>query len=132
RRSSDLLEVGKLKYEGGKMMITLQHIYEARERIKNITHVTPILQSEQLSNHCGNHLFLKAEHIQKTGSFKIRGASNKVSHAVDNGEQYITTSSYCNYGQAVSIMPNNYNIHATIFFYVVVTASKLHAIQAYY
>src|SRR5699024_10044502 len=83
-------------------MITLQHIYEARERIKNITHVTPILQSEQLSNRCGNHLFLKAEHIQKTGSFKIRGASNKVIHAVENGEQYITTASSGNHGQAVA------------------------------
>lgn len=122
---------GKLKYEGGNIMITLQHIYEARERIKNITHVTPILQSEQLSNRCENHLFLKAEHVQKTGSFKIRGASNKVIHAVENGAQSITTASSGNHGQAVAYIANKYNIPATIVVPEDVTASKLHAIQDY-
>src|SRR5699024_5628729 len=121
----------KHKYEGGNIMITLQHIYEARERIKNITHVTPILQSEQLSNRCGNQLFLKAEHVQKTGSFKIRGASNKVTHAVENRAQYITTASSGNHGQAVAYVANTYNIPATMDVSGYVTASKLHAIQDY-
>src|SRR5699024_8569262 len=58
------LEVGKLKYEGCKMMITLQHIYEKRQLIKNITLIMPSVQSLQLSKHCRNQLILKAEHVQ--------------------------------------------------------------------
>src|SRR5690625_7143931 len=63
--------------------------------------------------------------------FIIRGASNKVIHAVENGAQYITTASSGNHGQAVAYIANKYNIPATIVVPEDVTASKLHAIQEY-
>lgn len=112
-------------------MIKLQDIHEAKERIKEIIHVTPILQSEQLSERCENNLFLKAEHIQKTGSFKIRGASNKVIHAAENGARYVTTALSGNHGQAVAFIANKYDIPATIVVPEDVTASKLSAIRDY-
>lgn len=59
-------------------MVAIDDIQMARTNIADIIHMTPIFTSDQLSRICGNQMFLKAEHMQKTGSFKIRGASNKV------------------------------------------------------
>lgn len=112
-------------------MISLQDIHQARERTSAITHVTPILESEQLSKICGNHMFLKAEHLQKTGSFKIRGASNKVIQAAQDGAQYITTASSGNHGQAVAYIANTYNIPATIVVPENTSTCKINAIRAY-
>lgn len=112
-------------------MISLQDIIDAKERISNIAHVTPILQSEQLSEICGNHMFLKSEHLQKTGSFKIRGASNKVIHAIENGAKYVTAASSGNHGQAVAYIANKYRVPATIVVPENVSKCKVNAIQAY-
>lgn len=112
-------------------MISLNEVKVARERISDIVHVTPILQSEQLSTLCGNQIFLKAEHLQKTGSFKIRGASNKVIHAIENGAKYVTAASSGNHGQAVAYVANKYGIPATIVVPENVSKCKVNAIQAY-
>ncbi|WP_252502050.1 threonine/serine dehydratase [Sporosarcina sp. Marseille-Q4943] len=112
-------------------MISLQDVNDARERISDIAHITPILQSEQLSKLCGNQLFLKAEHLQKTGSFKIRGASNKVIHEIENGAKYVTAASSGNHGQAVAYVANKYGVPATIVVPEDVSKCKVNAIQAY-
>src|SRR5690625_5037212 len=59
-------------------MINLKDIQRARQKIVGIIKQTPIITSEQLSLRCDNEIFLKSEHLQTTGSFKIRGATNKV------------------------------------------------------
>lgn len=112
-------------------MITLNEVKDARERIKDITYITPILKSESLSKECGNHIFLKSEHLQKTGSFKIRGASNKVIHAIENGAKYVTTASSGNHGQAVAYVANKFDVPATIVVPENVSLCKVNAIQAY-
>lgn len=60
---------------GGVLDLAL--IVEARRRIGPWVHQTPILTSESLDRALGKTLFFKAEHLQKTGSFKARGALNK-------------------------------------------------------
>lgn len=112
-------------------LISLKDIQDARDRISDIAYITPILQSEQLSNRCGNQILLKSEHLQKTGSFKIRGATNNVKNAIENGAKYVTTASSGNHGQAVSYVANKYNIPATIVVPENITKTKLDAIQAY-
>lgn len=112
-------------------MITLKDVKTARERICDIAYVTPILKSEQLSKICGNQLFLKSEHLQKTGSFKIRGASNKVIQAIQDGAKYVTAASSGNHGQAVAYVANNYRVPATIVVPEDVSLCKVNAIQAY-
>ncbi|MCG7344031.1 threonine/serine dehydratase [Sporosarcina sp. ACRSL] len=112
-------------------MISLKDVEDARKRISEIAHVTPILQSEQLSKLCGNQLFLKSEHLQKTGSFKIRGASNKVIQAIENGGKYVTAASSGNHGQAVAYVANKYGVSATIVVPENVSKCKINAIQAY-
>lgn len=112
-------------------LISLKDIQDARDRISDIAYITPILQSEQLSIRCGNQISLKSEHLQKTGSFKIRGATNNVKNAIENGAKYVTTASSGNHGQAVSYVANKYNIPATIVVPENITKTKLDAIQAY-
>ena len=54
--------------------VTLQMIQEAREAMAGVTELTPIVTSTRL----GKNLYIKSENLQKTGSFKIRGAFNKI------------------------------------------------------
>lgn len=56
-------------------MISLKDIQAARETISPFIVQTPILSSQTITKKTGNELFIKAEHLQKTGSFKIRGAA---------------------------------------------------------
>lgn len=112
-------------------MITIDAIYDARHRIKNVIHQTPIFHSKLLSEVCGNYIFLKGEHLQKTGSFKIRGATNKVKHAVSKGAKSVTTASSGNHGQAVAYIAQQLNIPATIVVPEDIRKSKAAAIRAY-
>lgn len=112
-------------------MITLQDVKAAQENIADITRVTPIFTSEQLSEVCGMEMFLKSEHLQKTGSFKIRGATNKVKQAVKEGAKYITAASSGNHGQAVAYIANQLSVPATIVVPVDASECKINAIKAY-
>jgi threonine dehydratase len=66
-------------------MITLQDIQRARERIADLTRVTPCLDSPLLSERCGAEVWLKCETLQVTGSFKPRGAVNRL-RTLDNDQ----------------------------------------------
>ncbi|MFG6116016.1 threonine/serine dehydratase [Halobacillus sp. MO56] len=112
-------------------MINVQNIKTAQENIADTIHTTPILQSAQLSKLCNNQLFLKSEHLQKTGSFKIRGATNKVKQAVKEGAKSITAASSGNHGQAVAYIANQLDVPATIVVPTDANQCKTNAIQAY-
>ncbi|WP_164667816.1 threonine ammonia-lyase [Virgibacillus doumboii] len=112
-------------------MITLKNIQHADEQISDIINDTPILSSTELSSICGNKIFLKSEHLQKTGSFKIRGATNKVKQVVKEGATYVTAASSGNHGQAVAYIANTFGIPATIVVPEDASVSKMKAIQAY-
>ncbi|QED47809.1 threonine ammonia-lyase [Cytobacillus dafuensis] len=112
-------------------MISLKDVQAARERIADITYVTPILKSNQLSEICGNQILLKSEHLQKTGSFKIRGAANKVIQSVQEGAKYVTAASSGNHGQAVAYIADKYDVPATIVVPEDVSFCKENAIKGY-
>lgn len=59
-------------------MVTLEDIRAARERIGGTLQATPCVRSEALSTRCGVAIHLKLESLQRTGSFKARGALNKL------------------------------------------------------
>lgn len=112
-------------------MISLQNVQEAREQIADVVHETPIFSSKQLSKLCNNDIFLKAEHLQKTGSFKIRGATNKVKQAAKEGAKYVTAASSGNHGQAVAYIANELGIPATIVIPENTSQCKINGIQGY-
>src|SRR2546426_10159681 len=61
------------------MAPTVADIRAARERLDGIASVTPVFSSETFTRRTGRRVLLKAENLQRTGSFKIRGAVNKIS-----------------------------------------------------
>ncbi|WP_088052839.1 threonine ammonia-lyase [Virgibacillus dakarensis] len=112
-------------------MITITEIHRARGQISDIINETPIITSKQLSSLCGNNVYLKGEHLQKTGAFKIRGATNKVKQAVKAGATFVTAASSGNHGQAVAYIADILGIDATIVVPEDATKSKIAAIQGY-
>ncbi|WP_033543584.1 threonine ammonia-lyase [Planococcus sp. CAU13] len=112
-------------------MVNLQDVKNAREEISDIVHETPLLSSALLNAKAGRQIFLKAEHLQKTGSFKIRGAANAVKGAVRNGAQFITAASSGNHGQAVAYIAGTLGIPAVIVVPEDANRAKVGAIEAY-
>lgn len=116
---------------GGYELVTLQDIQQAYRAIEHRIHRTPLLHSSELSRVSDNNILLKAEHLQKTGSFKIRGATNKMIHLAKEGARFVTAASSGNHGQAVAYAANKYLIQATIVVPDDATDSKVKAIRAY-
>lgn len=118
-------------WKGALRLTSIQKVQQAREAIGRITKVTPIFRSEQLSHVCGNTMFLKGEHLQKTGSFKIRGAANRVIQAVKDGATHVTAASSGNHGQAVAYIAKALGIKATIVVPEDAATCKINAIRSY-
>jgi threonine dehydratase len=95
---------------------TLTDIEAARERIAAHARVTPVHTSASLSHEIGRELLLKAENLQRTGSFKIRGAVNTLSLlSPEERAAGVVAASAGNHGQAVAWAARELGIHATIF-----------------
>ena len=83
--------------------VTWEAIQAAHERIKPRIHRAPIMTSSSIDALIGARVFFKCENLQKTGSFKIRGASNAIfSLTEDEVRHGIVTQSSGNHGAAVA------------------------------
>lgn len=95
--------------------LSLEDVQAAAERIRPYIHRTPILRCESLDRRTGASLFLKAEHLQKSGSFKIRGALNKLlSLSPEEKKRGVVAFSSGNHAQGVALAARLTGIHATI------------------
>jgi threonine dehydratase len=95
---------------------TLADIRDARARIEGIARVTPVYGSETFSRLAGREVWLKAENLQRTGAFKVRGAVNKISTLSDEGKRVgVVAASAGNHGQAVAWAAREVGTGATIF-----------------
>jgi threonine dehydratase len=95
---------------------TLSDIQAARERIDGIARETPVFISETFSRMVGRDVQLKAEALQRTGAFKIRGAVNKIATLSDAERAAgVVAASAGNHGQAVAWAAREKGIPATVF-----------------
>jgi len=95
---------------------TLAEIEEARTRLEGVARVTPVYTSETLSKLIGRDVWLKAENLQRTGSFKIRGAFNKIATLSDRERRAgVVAASAGNHGQAVAWAAREVGAKAIIF-----------------
>ena len=99
------------------------------ENIKHYIVKTPLTYSERLSNEINSNIFLKLENFQKTGSFKARGALNKILN-INNSKDVVAASSG-NHGAAVSYALSKKNMHGTIYVPENVKKSKVKNIESY-
>jgi threonine dehydratase len=111
---------------------TLADIEAARERLAGRARVTPVYGSETLSKLTGGRVWLKAENLQRTGSFKIRGAVNKLA-TLDEAERAagVIAASAGNHGQAVAWAARELGIAASVFMPQDAPNSKVEATQSY-
>ncbi len=95
---------------------TLADLEAARTRIAGIARVTPVFTSETLSRLAGRTVQLKAENLQRTGAFKIRGAVNTIATlTAPERAAGVVAASAGNHGQAVAWAAREAGIAATIF-----------------
>lgn len=108
-------------------MLTIQDIQKAAENIKDHVHKTPLIYSNSFSKMTGAEVYLKAENLQKTGSFKVRGAFNKMIHIKDK----VIAASMGNHAQAVAFAAKRIGIHAKIVMPVTAPIVKEEATKGY-
>ncbi len=108
-------------------MIKLQDIQAAAENIKDFIHKTPLIHSNSFSKMTGAEVFLKAENLQKTGSFKVRGAFNKMIKVKGK----VIAASMGNHAQAVAFAAKTLGIQAKIVMPVTAPIVKEEATKGY-
>lgn len=113
-------------------MIALEKIREAARRIEGRVHRTPVFSTAQLSTLCGVRLSLKCESFQKTGSFKARGALNKVLSLSDaERARGLVTVSAGNHAAAVAWAASVAGCSAVVVMPTDAPRSKLDAVRGY-
>jgi threonine dehydratase len=114
------------------MHLTWHAILEAHARIAPRIHRTPVLTSASLDAMSGARLFFKCENLQKTGSFKIRGASNAILSLTEQEAAHgIVTQSSGNHGAAVACAAGWRGVPAFIVMPKNAPKVKVRAIEAY-
>jgi threonine dehydratase len=94
----------------------LKEIQEARARLEGHARMTTVYGSETLSKIIGREVSLKAENLQRTGSFKIRGAVNKIATLTEAEKRAgVVAASAGNHGQAVAWAAREAGVRATVF-----------------
>ena len=110
----------------------LADIEAARAGLQGVARVTPVYSSETIARRVGRPVFLKAENLQRTGSFKIRGAFTKMS-ALSASERAagVVAASAGNHGQAVAWAAREAGIRATVFMPRDAAMAKIDATRGY-
>src|SRR3954466_8286210 len=113
-------------------MPTPADIERARALLDGVVRVTPVYGSETFSRLAGREVWLKAENLQRTGSFKIRGAVNRISF-LDAHERAagVVTASAGNHGQAVAWAAREAGVRARIYVPLDAPMAKVEACQNY-
>ncbi|HRN28963.1 MAG TPA: threonine ammonia-lyase [Terrimesophilobacter sp.] len=111
---------------------TLDAIEAARGIVKDVIKVTPMESSRVLSEHLGTPVHLKLETLQRTGSYKIRGAYHRISKLTPaERARGVVAASAGNHAQGVALAARELGIEATIFMPVAAALPKLQATRDY-
>ena len=95
--------------------VTLADIHRAQRAIKNVVLATPIIEDDKLGRQTGARVFFKAENLQRGGSFKVRGAYNKLTQlSADERARGVIAHSAGNHAQGLAYAARAYGVPATI------------------
>lgn len=114
------------------MVVGLREIYRARGRLRGRLRATPIERSHSLEEFCGAEVYLKLENQQVTGSFKVRGAMNKML-TFSRGEvgRGVVAASSGNHAQGVGYVAKELGFEATVVVPKNTPKVKIEAIRRY-
>ncbi|MEZ5174664.1 MAG: threonine ammonia-lyase [Acidimicrobiia bacterium] len=114
------------------MPVTLDDVQAADARIRSVVLETPTLPSVSFSRLTGCEVLLKAENLQRTGSFKIRGAMNAISLLPERRKRAgVVAASAGNHAQGVALAARELGIAATVFMPESAAIPKVAATVAY-
>lgn len=112
--------------------LSLRDFELAARRLSGIIHDTELVCSTTFSDMAGGEVWLKCENRQKTGSFKIRGAANKIAALLERGEATsVVASSAGNHAQGVAYAAHRSGIPATIVMPAAAPIAKVQATEGY-
>lgn len=114
----------------GSGVISLDQIREAAGRLEGIAHRTPVFASRALDERTRGRIWLKAESFQRTGSFKFRGAYNRIASLAPD-VQGVATHSSGNHAQAVALAANLRGLPAVVVMPEDAPVEKLEATRGY-
>ena len=114
------------------MTVSLEEIQKARETLSGVICRTGLVYTNIISEMSGNHVYLKMENLQRTGSFKLRGAYNKIAN-LSEGEKIngVIASSAGNHAQGVALAATTFGIKSTIVMPRLAPLSKVSATRGY-
>lgn len=114
-------------------VLEFRQIEQAATRLKGVIHKTPLSSSKTFSGISGLEVSLKQENMQKTGSFKVRGAYNKIANLVEIGEKpsLVVASSAGNHAQGVAFAANSLDIPSIIVMPRSASLAKIQATKEY-
>jgi threonine dehydratase len=113
-------------------MVSLQRFNQAKRKLASRIIRTPLIYSPTISRLAGAEVYLKLENLQKTGSFKIRGATYKlIANHTKIGSGGVVTASAGNHAQGVALAARTANLPATIVMPEWTSISKQQATRAY-
>ncbi len=112
-------------------MVTLDDIRAARSVTATIVRHTPVVPSLALSKLTGQEVMLKAESLQRTGAFKIRGAMNKLASLGDRAGNGVTAGSAGNHAQALALAASHAGVPCDIFVPAGAPITKIESCRAY-
>jgi threonine dehydratase len=101
----------------------------AAQVVSTLARHTPVLTSRSLSERCGGRLLLKAENLQRTGSFKLRGAVHKISRLTDTPG--VVAGSAGNHGQSLAYAARAQGIPCEVFMPREAPVAKVAAVEAF-
>ncbi len=113
-------------------MVTLETINQARERIAPYIHKTPLLNIKNLEQYLGCKAYFKMESLQKTNSFKVRGATNRLmTLSKEDLDKGIVTASSGNHGKATAYAAKQLGVKARVVVPNNAPAVKVAGIRSY-
>ena len=111
--------------------LDLAAIHAARLAGVGVVKHTPITESAALSERCGGTVVFKAENLQRTGSFKIRGAMNKLASLGDAVKNGVVAGSAGNHAQSLAFAARHFGVPCQIFVPTGASLSKMEAVRSY-
>ena len=113
-------------------LVSLDEIEAARRRLEGVAVVTPLDRSRALSDHVGGPVFAKCENLQRTGSFKIRGAYNRIIRLSETERAAgVVAASAGNHAQGVALAASLAGVRSTLFMPEAASLPKVEATKRY-
>lgn len=114
-----------------EMPITREMMIHAREAGLPVVKHTPVTESAAIGDRSGGNVVLKAENLQRTGSFKIRGAMSKLASLGSAASAGVTAGSAGNHAQALAFAARSFGVPCEIFVPTNAPIAKMAACMAY-